>query len=87
MLHEKFDVQSGATVKQYRYRTAMVRDRVISMPRTQMGGLEAKLAEAAGAPVDNHTAYEVTSRDGQVIYISTSDLTMAIGLSLEVGEW
>ena len=81
-------------VKQYGSRTAMVRDRFITIHRGEnpslnelMRRLEAELAEAAGERRDNHTVYELVTFGGKRIYIMFHEPYVYFGLSVEEGKW
>lgn len=73
----------NTAVKQFRYRSATVRDRIISIPRDQFRETEELLAKAASAQIDNHTVYEITSPDGNAIYVLCSDHRVHFGFILE----
>ena len=81
------------TVKQHLCRTASVRDRFMEMRRddTKLEGLlnslEIQLATAAGKSRDNHTIYEVTTAEGNHLYIMFKDMFVYFGLSIEEERW
>lgn len=74
-------------VEHFPYRTASIRDRFLSIPRSQTAELEERLAEAAGVGRDNHTAYGITTDAGTKMYIMFSDFDTAFGHSIEVRNW
>ena len=74
------------TVKQYPYRTAIVKEVFMTVPRDSVELLEQQLAELAGVRVDNHTAYELVQDEGTT-YISFSDFTARFGRSVEEKRW
>lgn len=76
-------------VKQFPYRAARVDKRFLTLPRDEvMSVLEHKLAEAAGARVDNHTVYEIVQDDEKPpVYIMFSDFTVTFAHDLRKGSW
>lgn len=80
-------------VKQYPYRTASARDRFMELRSDEgeftelLKELHVKLAEAAGKRPDNHTVYEITSPQGNKIYVMFHDHLVYFGLSIEVRPW
>lgn len=80
MLMDRIRIEG--TVKQYPYRTARVFERFFEIPRDQVRQLEEQLADAAGVRMDNHTVYEITSEDGNVMYIWFHDLSAYFGSKL-----
>jgi hypothetical protein len=74
-------------VRQYLYRTATVRDRIMSIPRNQLKHLEEELAKASEARVDNHTVYELRSYNGDVIYVMFTDDKAHFGFKVEERRW
>lgn len=76
------------TVKQYPYRTAIVSEIFLRVPRNTVDGLERQLAEVAGERPDNHTAYGVVQGENQpAVYIAFTDFTAAFGHSIREEEW
>lgn len=84
-MHEHIDIEG--TVICHPYRTASPRDRFLSIPRDQLEELEEELAKAAGVRIDNHTVYEITSREGTKMYIMFHDFVVIFGHSVEVRDW
>lgn len=76
----------GGCVKQYPYRTAVLGDIFLTLPREAMKDLEAQLAEASGRAVDNHTVYEIVQLHGTT-YIMFSDHRVIFGRSIGEGRW
>ena len=77
----------GTVTRHFPYRTASSRDRFLSLPRNDTNELERRLAAAVGTSLDNHTVYEVTSPDGNKVYIMFHDFITVFGLSVEVRDW
>lgn len=75
-----------AEVKQYPYRTARVRNHILSFDRGSAQELEERLASVAQAKPDNHTVYEVT-HDGRKVYLLFSDSMVILGHDVVVGSW
>ena len=83
------ELAGNITVKQYSYRTAMVGDDYLNLPRELMNDLEEALAKKAGTRPDNHTVYEVTY-DGhfgkKITYIWFHDQMVVFGSRLIEGR-
>ncbi len=76
-------------VKFYSYRSAMVREVFLKLPRELMNDLEDTLAKKAGVRADNHTVYELTQDDLGVehkTYFWFHDLHVFVGRAIEVGR-
>ena len=82
---EYVDVRGG--VKYFPYRTALVHNPFMSVPRDSVRDLEVELAAVAGVHPDNHTVYEVTSASEGKLYIRFSDFTATFGHTVKVGRW
>lgn len=67
------------------YRTATVRERFLTTQRDTV--LEDALAKEAGNRPDNHTVYEIKTRDGAKAYVMFHDLQTIFGLAIEVRNW
>ena len=67
------------------YRTATVRDVVMSLPRREPTGvqLEAELIAAAGVTQDNHVVYVAVAHDGTKLYYACSDYMIRLGLKID----
>lgn len=76
---------TGATVKQYSYRSASIRHILLQIERND--DLESFLANKANKQTDNHTLYEVTFADGSTFAIECSDFAMRIGIGISIGSW
>jgi hypothetical protein len=77
-------------VKQYSYRTGVVGDIFMEVPRELMDSFEEALAKKAGARPDNHTVYEVKHEEfGKVetTYIWFHDLKAFFGRKLIEGRY
>jgi len=74
-------------VEHFPYRTASIRDRFLSIPRSQTTELEGRLAEAVGVTPNNHTVFGITTDAGTKVYIMFSDFDTAFGHSVEVRNW
>ena len=76
------------SVKQFSYRTALVGDVFLSVPRDTVRVLEEQLAEKAGKRLDNHTAYEIIEHnESKPVYIWFSDTTASFGFTVREGIW
>lgn len=83
------------SVKQYSYRTAMVADAPIVLDRRQefVKKFEEELLKevqfSSDTPVriDNHTVYEITTCDGNMLYVMCSDFKMYVGTNLRKERW
>ncbi len=72
----------------YPYRTAFVRDHIMTVPRNQLRDLEQKLAEAAEQYLPgNHVVYGVITSEGKFLYIMFTDLVAVFGLSVDENRW
>lgn len=74
------------TVVQHAYRTALVKDIFLTLPRELLKELEEQLAELAGQRPDNHTVYELTQPRGTT-YIFFNDFSVNFATSIEVRSW
>ena len=87
------EINLEGEVKQYPYRTASARDRFMELRSDEgefagpLQDLHAKLAEVAGKRPDNHTVYEVTTPQGNKLYVMFHDHLVYFGLSVEVRPW
>lgn len=84
---EAMILYSGATVKQYPYRSATVSERLFKLPRNTVRDLERELAELAGVSMNNHTAYEISRGDEPPLYIMFSDDNVSFGTKIEKRSW
>lgn len=75
-------------VKCYPYRTAMVGDHFLKLPRMgkELSEFEEKLAAAAGVRTDNHTVYRINNGDSTV-YVFFHDLVVIFGFSVDECRW
>ncbi|MEI6280462.1 MAG: hypothetical protein WCP17_00465 [bacterium] len=82
---------SNVEVEVFTYRSVVVTERFLFLPRTLLDQLEEALAKKAGKRPDNHTAYKLTCRNGlggeSVTYIAFSDNLASFGLSIEKTPW
>ncbi len=71
-------------VKLYPYRTALVRDVFLELPRNlqEMRDFEGELAVAAHGVMNNHTVYRI-QHDGNTIYVRCSDTTVSFAWTIE----
>lgn len=80
-------------VKQYTYRTAVVTEPFLVVPRNTVKELEHTLAQKAGVEPDNHTVYEirqtavVTADDVPPTFIGFSDDRATFGHSVFDRRW
>jgi hypothetical protein len=78
-------------VKQHSYRTAIVGDHFLEIPRDLLNDFEEALAKKAGVRADNHTVYEVTYDDGptgkKTTYIWFYDRKVRFGNRLIEGRY
>lgn len=77
-------------VKQHLYRTALVSEVFLVLPRKFCQELEAKLAEASGQHADNHVVYEVKQKGPNgtnTTYIMCSDFTIRFGHKIILERW
>ena len=91
-----FDIhQSMQPVKRYPYRTALVRQMLLTIPRTDetIQHIESAWAHRCGSETENHTTYKFESRNDPgcnevtTFYITCSDSTYYVGLSVEERHW
>lgn len=76
----------SGTVRQHPYRSAMIGEIFLVLPREDMKKLEEQLAESAGARMDNHTVYEIQQTWGTT-YLMFSDFKVVFGRSIEVRSY
>jgi hypothetical protein len=70
-------------VKQYRYRTARVRQHFLTLAlETELELYHEELAAAAGVRIDNHVVYGIT-HDGNTVYIGFHDLRVTFGWAVD----
>lgn len=81
-----FDTIHG-DVKQYPYRSADVRDVLVTVPRKLVEALEEHLAEKAGVRIDNHTVYEIRQLENELVYILFHDEHAIFARELVEGSW
>lgn len=86
------DLDLFAVVKFHPYRTAMVRGCFIDIDRnSEMAvALENVLAEKAGVSKDNHSAYEISSKqepDAPHLFVWCSDFNLRIGTEIHEQKW
>ena len=70
---------------QYRYRTAMPANILMRLPRYRE--FEKLLATKSEKDIDNHTVYQVTLADGNSFVVFCHDISMCIGLGVNVENW
>ena len=78
-------------VKYYGYREVFARNVIITHKRTRqtIDAIETEWAKQCGGRVDNHTTYKFESliQKGFVFYVTCSDDTYYVGLSIDENAW